>query len=172
MPDARETRDASGPDGAETPPERLNRNWTEILQELRVIQAGSQIITGFLLAVAFQERFKELSPTGYAIYFALLGTAIVTTVIGLTPVMVHRRLFRAGAKAPLVQLGNRLAAMALVGVGVTLAGIVLFIVQLVAGLEVGLIAAAAAIVVIALLWLLLPEDVRRRRDPKWATDDE
>ena len=172
MPETRGAHDAQTPADTETAQQRLDRNWTEILQELRVIQAGSQIITGFLLAAAFQQRFEDLSATGYAIYFALLGTAIMTTVIGLTPVMVHRRLFRAGAKAPLVQLGNRLATMALIGVGVTLAGIVLLIVELVAGLVPGLIAAGGALIGIALLWLLLPERVRRRRDPKWATDEE
>ena len=41
----------------ETETERLDRNWTEILQELRVIQTGTQILTGFLLTLAFQQRF-------------------------------------------------------------------------------------------------------------------
>lgn len=146
----------------ETPAERLARNWTEILQELRVIQAGSQIITGFLLAAAFQERFKELSLVEYGIYFALLATACVTTIIGMTPVMVHRRLFRTGAKESVVQLGDRFATAALVGVGITLAGIVLLIVELVAGIVAGVLAATAALVVIAALWLLLPGRVGRR----------
>jgi len=147
----------------ETEQERLNRNWTDILQELRVIQAGSQIITGFLLAAAFQPRFTELDPTGRAIYFSLLGVAVATTVVGLTPVLLHRWLFRAGAKESLVQLGSRLAAAALIGVGVTLAGIVLLIVDLVGSLEMGILAAGLTLLVIALLWLLLPAIVDRRR---------
>jgi len=146
----------------ETRQQRLNRNWADILQELRVIQAGSQIITGFLLAAAFQPRFADLDDIGRAIYFSLLAVAIATTIVGLTPVLLHRWLFRFGAKESLVALGGRLSTAALVGVGVTLAGIVLLIVDLVAGLGVGVLAAAATLVVIVGLWVLLPSTVQRR----------
>ena len=37
----------------ETPYERADRNWNEMLQELRVLQTGAQILAGFLLALAF-----------------------------------------------------------------------------------------------------------------------
>lgn len=86
----------------------------------------------------------------------------MTTIVGLTPVLLHRRLSGQGAKAPLVDLGGRLAAVALVGVGVTLAGIVLLIVDLVTGIGMGLIAAALTLIIIAGLWVLLPSRVHRR----------
>lgn len=146
----------------ETEPDRLNRNWSEILQELRVIQAGSQIITGFLLAAAFQPRFEDLDPVAQIIYFSLLGVATATTIVGLTPVLLHRRLFRKGAKESLVVVGSRLAAVALIGVGITLAGIVLLIVDLVWGLTTGIVAAGAALVLMAGLWVLLPSRVQAR----------
>ena len=41
--------------------ERVNRNWNELLQELRVTQTGVQILTAFLLTLPFQQRFTELS---------------------------------------------------------------------------------------------------------------
>ena len=44
----------------ETPAQRADRNWNEILQELRVLQTGTQILTGFLLALAFQPSFADL----------------------------------------------------------------------------------------------------------------
>lgn len=148
-------------DDTETRQQRLNRNWADILQELRVIQAGSQIITGFLLAAAFQPRFADLDDIGRAIYFSLLAVAVATTIVGLTPVLLHRWLFGIGAKASLVDLGGRLSAAALVGVGITLAGIVLLIVDLVAGLAIGIVAAVLTLVVIAGLWVLLPSAVQR-----------
>ena len=33
--------------------ERLDRNWQDILQELRVIQTGVQLLSGFLLTLPF-----------------------------------------------------------------------------------------------------------------------
>src|SRR5665647_819594 len=56
----------------ETPAERLDRNWNEILQELRVTQTGIQILTGFLLTVPFQQRFAELTDDQRRIYLTLV----------------------------------------------------------------------------------------------------
>ena len=147
---------------SETVRERRNREWTDILQELRVIQAGSQIITGFLLAAAFQPRFEDLPPVAHGIYLSLVAVAVATTIVGLTPVLLHRRLFRMKAKESLVALGGRFATAALIGVGVTLAGIMLLVVELVSGLLAGVLAAIAAVLVIAALWVLLPARVQLR----------
>ena len=35
--------------------------WADLLQELRVIQTGGQLLTGSLLTLLFQSRFQELS---------------------------------------------------------------------------------------------------------------
>ena len=52
----------------ETPAERLDRNWSELLQELRVTQTGIQILTGFLLILPFQARFLDLDPALVAVF--------------------------------------------------------------------------------------------------------
>lgn len=153
---------SSDPDESEA--ERLKRNWADILQELRVIQTGTQIIAGFLLAAAFQSRFAELQPGERLVYLGLLVAAITTTVLGLTPVVLHRVLFRQGAKARLVRLGNRLLVATLIGVAVTLSGIALLVFELVAGWTVALIAVAACTLVFGLLWVLLPWRARVQRD--------
>lgn len=155
--------DAPEPRAEESPGERLNRNWSDILEELKIVQAGSQIITGFLLAAAFQQRFKELEPAGLVLYLALVVASVATTVLGMTPVILHRRLFRAGRKASLVDMGNRLAAATLVGVAVTLIGIVLLIFDLVGGLVIGVIAGALTAVGIGVLWWILVRRVAGSR---------
>ena len=38
----------------ETPQERADRNWNELLQELRVSQTGVQVLAGFLVTLPFQ----------------------------------------------------------------------------------------------------------------------
>ena len=152
-----------GPEPEETDAERLNRNWADILQELRVIQTGSQIIAGFLLAAAFQQRFLELSATERGIYLGLVVSAVVTTALGMTPVVLHRRLFRMGAKQPLVKLGSQLLTATLVGLAITLVGIVLLIFEMIGGLTLGIVAAVFTGVVIVWLWVALPHSVYRRR---------
>ena len=92
----------------ETEAERLDRNWTELLQELRVTQTGTQILTGFLLTIPFQQRFTELGPAQLAIYLVLVVFAVLATILALAPVSLHRALFRTGAKSRIVRLANRL----------------------------------------------------------------
>src|SRR5688572_28747869 len=86
----------------ETFDERMDRNWNEILQELRVTQTGTQIFTGFLLTIAFQARFSELSTFQVRVYLILVTAAVLTTALGLAPVSLHRSMFREGAKMTIV----------------------------------------------------------------------
>ena len=46
----------SDPPDPGIPEATINRNWTELIQELRSTQTGVQVLTGFLLAVPFTER--------------------------------------------------------------------------------------------------------------------
>ena len=48
-------------DRHETEGQRLDRNVDEMLQELRVAQTGVQILFAFLLTIAFQQRFPEIT---------------------------------------------------------------------------------------------------------------
>ena len=45
----------------ETEAERNNRNFAELLQELRVAGLGVQVLFGFLLSLPFTNRFARLS---------------------------------------------------------------------------------------------------------------
>ena len=70
--------------------ERMDRNWNEILQELRVTQTGTQIFTGFLLTIAFQTGFSDLTTFQTRVYLVLVVAAVLTTALGLAPVNLHR----------------------------------------------------------------------------------
>src|SRR5674476_682953 len=111
----------------ETPAERLDRNWNEILQELRVTQTGIQILTGFLLTVPFQQRFAELTDDQRRIYLTLVVLAAVTTGLLVAPVSMHRWLFRRGAKSALVIEADRLMRVGLVFLAVVVSGVVLLV---------------------------------------------
>ncbi len=146
----------------ESESERVQRNWTEILQELRVIQTGSQILTGFLLTLAFQPRFAQLDPYQHNLYLGLVVAAAAVTVLGLTPVSLHRVLFRHNAKELIVSVANRVLKLTLGGVGLTLTGTLVLIFDVVLGRTAGLIAGAIALVVLLAAWVAIPELVKRR----------
>ena len=146
----------------ETDSERSDRNWSEILQELRVIQTGTQILTGFLLTLAFQPRFAELDAYQELIYLALVIVAVLATVLALSPVALHRTVFRRKAKGDVVRIGNRLLVSTLAAVGLTLTGTSVLIFDVVAGHEAGLIAGAVALALVAAAWIVMPLQIRLR----------
>lgn len=146
----------------ESESERVQRNWTEILQELRVIQTGSQILTGFLLTLAFQPRFAQLDEYQHTLYLGLVVAAAAVTVLGLTPVSLHRVLFRHNAKELIVSVANRVLKLTLAGVGVTLTGTLVLIFDVVLGRTAGLVAGAIALIVLLAAWVAIPELVKRR----------
>ena len=156
--------DAPGPhDRRETATERLDRNWASLLQELRATQTGTQILGGFLLAVAFQPRFTELDDYQVAVYLALVCAAAVTTAVGLGPVSLHRILFRTGSMERIVSVGSILVRITLGGVAVVLAGTILLIFDVVLGRVAGLIAGGAVLLLTVLIWLIVPRLVRPHR---------
>jgi uncharacterized membrane protein len=158
-----DTHDAVPGDGRdETEAERLDRNWTELLQELRVTQTGTQILTGFLLTIPFQQRFGDLEPHELIIYLVLVVLAVLATILALAPVGLHRALFRQGAKTRIVRIGNRLLIGALGFVALTLTGTALLIFDVVVGLPAGIIAGVLTFALTVLGWLALPIGTRRR----------
>ena len=142
--------------------ERMDRNWNEILQELRVTQTGTQIFTGFLLTIAFQSRFSELTTFQVRVYLVLVIAAVLTTALGMAPVNLHRGLFRKGAKMIIVQTAHVIMRITLVGVAVMLIRTVLLIFDLVLDRSSALIAAGVTLLIVIVL-AALPAILRSNR---------
>jgi ABC-type spermidine/putrescine transport system permease subunit II len=155
----------------ETESERLDRNWNEILQELRVTQTGTQILTGFLLTVAFQNRFTDLDTVQVTLYLALVVGAIATTALGLAPVSLHRQLFRQRAKDDIVGLANRSLKATMIGIALVLSGTIALIFDVVVGRAAGMIVGAVTLVIVLVLWLVVPM-LRRLNRKRNNTDNE
>jgi Family of unknown function (DUF6328) len=153
----------------ETLNERMDRNWNEILQELRVTQTGTQIFTGFLLTIAFQARFGALTTFQVRVYLILVVTAVLTTALGLAPVNLHRALFRKGVKMTIVQTAHVIMRFTLAGVAIMLIGTVLLIFDLVIDRRAALIAAGATLLVVIII-AVLPAVVRSNGQPAQSQD--
>jgi hypothetical protein len=140
----------------ETETERLDRNWNNLLQELRVVQTGVQLLTGFLLTLPFQQRFDVLSQPLRIVYLATVGCSVGATVLLVAPVGIHRLLFRRHRLQVLVSAAHRCAYAGLVLLGTALTGVTLIVFAAVAGRAAGLIAGACAMVLFAFFWWALP----------------
>jgi hypothetical protein len=144
----------------ETANERSDRNWNEILQELRVTQTGTQILTGFLVTLAFQQRFTTLDQYQLVLYLVLVSLSAATTALGLAPVSLHRLLFHRGVKGRIVSFGDLILRMVLLAVAILVAGVVLFIFDVVVGRAAGIIAGLVTAVGILLIWVTVPSRLR------------
>lgn len=148
--------DHTGTGRSESPVERADRNWNEILQELRVTQTGTQIITGFLLAVAFQPRFRELDAYQLTLYLVLVALAGIATILGLAPVSLHRAYFGRRQKARIVRVGSRLLVADLVVVAALASGVTSLIFDFTVSRVAGFVSLGIGVVVVLVLWGLVP----------------
>ncbi|WP_404850522.1 DUF6328 family protein [Dietzia kunjamensis] len=144
----------------ETEAQRIDRNWIELLQELRIVQTGGQVLTGFLLVLPFQDRFAEIGGGARALYLAVLSLALASTVLLLAPVMIHRAVFRSHRKDRVLRLSATLARVGLAILSVALVGLVALVFPLVLGTAWGLVAAALMAAFVAVMLLVVPARVR------------
>lgn len=155
----------------ETPNERADRNWDELLQELRVMQTGTQILTGFLLAVAFQPRFTDMDELQRDLYVVLVALAAIATILALAPVGMHRAFFGRRRKPELVRIAARIVKIDLVVIGALTIGVTTLIVDFTVNRTAGLVALVAALVAVTSLWLVLPRVIRRAVRPGGSPKD-
>lgn len=146
----------------ETADERADRNWGEVLQELRVLQTGTQILTGFLLALAFQPAFADLTGGQRTVYLTLVVMSGLSAAVALAPVALHRALFRGRMKPQIVAYGHTALVAALVTVAVLMVGVVAFVFDVVLDTTAAWIAGGALALVIIVLWLVGPVVLRAR----------
>ena len=149
----------------ETYAEKLDRNWSEILQELRILQTGLQLIGGFLLILPFQARFTVLDSYARTLYLVLVVAAAVAIVVVLTPLSVHRRLFRRQVKNRLVTSGVWAAKVGLGLAGLLIVGTCSLIFDVVMGLWQSWVVAGALAFLCLTLFLGLPAVIVRRPEP-------
>lgn len=150
-------------DRDETPHERWDRNFGEILQEVRVAQTGVQILFAFLLTLPFSARFDETLPRDRAIYVVTLLASAAASAFLLAPVSYHRMVFRRDRKDALVATASRLAQGGLACLLVAIVGAVFVVMDVVIGLSAAVAAGAAVGVMCCALWYVLPIRALTRR---------
>ena len=146
----------------ETLAERLDRNWDDLLQELRVAQTGVQLLTGLLLTVPFQQRFHELAAHQRTVYIVTFCLSVLATGLLASPVVLHRVLFRQHARRMLVSAGQRFTLAGFTALALAVIGVVTLIFDVVFGLGAAIAAGIVAFVGLALLWAVGPIAVRQR----------
>jgi hypothetical protein len=145
----------------ETLPQRDDRNFLELIQELRVVGLGVQVLFGFLLSLPFTVRFGALSGGQRDLYVASITLSALATVLLLGPVAYHRLVFREGMKESLVRFSNAMAICGLAAVAGAVLTAVFLVTGYVAGTLPGALITALVGVMLCGLWFALPLSRRR-----------
>jgi hypothetical protein len=156
-----DTRDSTDGDRDETGLERWDRNFIELLQELRVAQTGVQILFAFLLTLPFTNRFGDISGLDKAVYVITLVASATATALLIAPVSDHRQVFREGHKPQLVRTASMLAQAGLAVLLVAMIGAVFLVLDVVAGLGWAVGLGVAITLLFLALWYVLPKIIRR-----------
>ncbi len=151
------SRMADRPSGRdETEDARLDRNLSELLQELRVALPGVQVLFAFLLAVPFQQNFTKISSFEEKVYFGTLLCTAVSAALLISPTAYHRLTFHLQQKRRLVFLANRFAIVGLGFLALAMTGAIMLITDVLFGGIATVIVSAAAFAMFAGLWYVLP----------------
>ncbi|MFJ3660074.1 DUF6328 family protein [Streptomyces sp. NPDC090119] len=143
--------------------ERESLTVAELLQELRAVQTGVQILFAFLLGLAFSGRFTNLDDVELGIYVATLVLTVITTALIATPIALHRRMGHGGSSPRIVPIAALMAEIGFVLLALALNGAILLVTTFVLGRLAGICITIMTTSVFVALWLVLPWVLRPTR---------
>ncbi|GLZ31423.1 hypothetical protein Lesp02_36110 [Lentzea sp. NBRC 105346] len=147
-------------DAEESDQKRLARNVNELLQELRVAQAGVQILFGFLLSIAFTDKYASVGGLVRGVHLTTVLCAAMAVALLTAPAAWHRVLFRQGRREDIVSAGNTFALVGLGFLAVAMTGTVFVLAEVIVGGWSAFVIGLGALMVFGTLWFVLPVATR------------
>jgi predicted membrane channel-forming protein YqfA (hemolysin III family) len=145
-------RDVEQEEREENPKARLEREHNELLQELRSLIPGAEVLFGFLLAISFTQQFADLDDAERYVYYGTLVSTAVALVLYLAPASYHRLRFREGDKDYMLRKANREAIAGTVASSFALTGVLYLVSAFVFGTTEAIVAAIVFFGFIAWRW--------------------
>jgi uncharacterized membrane protein YiaA len=135
--------------------DELRDRYYGLLQELRVVLPGVQVLVAFLLTAPFAQRFAELDDLERGMYGGALVFSTFSVVALITPTALHR-FGRRTARAERLKLSIAMTRVGLVclGIGMTLAMLLVSHYLFATGVTIVLVGSTLGAMV--LFWLLVP----------------
>ena len=146
----------------------VEQQFTDMLQQLRVVQTGVQILSAFLLTLPFTARFSQVDTADKSLYVVSLVAAATSTALAIAPVSYRQRVGRESLEN-VVRLASRLAQGSMLALVISVTCAVTLAVRVALGSPWAVVIGAAVAVVYVSTWYLLPELHRRhmqRRERK------
>ncbi len=139
----------------ETKKEKLEREHSELLEELRSLIPGAEVLFGFLLAIRFTEKFDTLTVVQERVYYGTLLSTAFALVMLLAPAAFHRIRFRDDDKEAMLRKGNREAIAGTGGIALAFTGVLFLITDLLFSLPWAFVIATVFFLLAAWRWWLV-----------------
>lgn len=149
-------RVTSEPDPDESPKERVDRELIELLNGLRVILPGVQVLLAFLLTVPFSQGFAKATSTDQIVYFVTVLLTVAATGALTMPAAYHRIRFRQGDKEEMLRISNVFAIAGLVLLTFAMASVVFLITNVLYGMGAAIPVAVVVLGVLGFSWFAVP----------------
>ena len=133
-----------------------DREFIELLNELRVAIPGIQVLFAFLLFVPFSQRFEQLDAGDRAVFTAAVVTAAISAACLMAPTAQHRLLWRHHQKEQLLRIATRLALVGTALVALTMSAVIWLVVDVVYGQKWAAALTALVVAVFLVLWYVIP----------------
>jgi hypothetical protein len=159
------------PSRGESVGQRLDRDYGEILQEVRVAQTGVHVLLAFLLTLAFTPKFGSFTELERNIYVACLVLGAASNALLIAPAPFHRLMAQRRLKRQLVRASGRFAFFGVTLLMLALTASLLLILEVVVDSQQSTWIAGGTLGWFALWWYVAPiwSRIRNRRRP---TDEE
>ncbi|MFI9561116.1 DUF6328 family protein [Nonomuraea endophytica] len=149
--------------------ERIDRELSELLQGLRVMVTGVQVLFAFLLAMPFQSGFAKVDTSGHWLFFIALTGSASASLCFITPAVQHRLLFRTGLKEKIVHRANDLGLAGAISLAVAITAAMALVAEVMLDSWLAIVFGAAAALATCWLWFLQPILDLRRQAPADGT---
>ena len=152
----------------ETEKERVDRELIELLNELRVVLPGVQVLFAFLLLLPFQQAFAQVTPLERGLFFVAFAATAAASVLLIAPTTYHRIRFRDGDKERMLRTSNVLLLAGTGLLGLAIATVTYLVTDVVFGDVIGAVAAVIAAALVVSFWYGLP--LSRKAEDAVSTD--
>jgi hypothetical protein len=149
--------------------QRLARNINDLLQELRVAQAGVQILFGFLFSVAFTGTYRQANGVQHGAHLVAVSFAVIAVALLTAPAAWHRLLFRQGKRPEILRVSNTFAIIGLGCLAIAMSATIFLLADVVLSGWPAILAAALTLAGFSALWFALPLRQRTTDPPQHPT---
>ena len=143
--------------------DELHDRYYGLLQELRVLLPGVQILVAFLFTVPFASGFDQLDEAGRDLYAVSLVSGLLAVVFFTTPTVFHRVGSRR-SRSRRLQWGIRATRAGLVLLAVSLLSGLLLVARVVLDSRLTVVVTVIVGAALIAMWVIVPIFASNRRD--------